>query len=159
MRIAATVEEKAVGVVTVGQLNRKGFDLAGPQALGELAGGSLPPAVVIGVESQVNGTRGSVAQLMKLSSIQTSPHRAGDVVKSCLPESGPIEQAFHQHDPAVATNPFPVIQPTLAAGQESMWAGVADAASVKVGIERKDDAMSKGIEAFERDNAGLLQIA
>ena len=55
-------------------------------------------------------------------------------------------------------NLLPAIQSTLAAGQESMRVGLADAASVKVGVEWKDDAMGECIEAFQRDNAGLLQI-
>jgi len=115
MRIAAAVDEEAVGVVTVGQVNRKGFDPVRPQTLGELTGCSLPATVVIGVESQVDGTRGSVAQLMKLSGIQASPQRASDIVESCLPQSGPIKQALHEDDLAAATNLLPAIQSTLAA--------------------------------------------
>src|SRR5438067_7695724 len=158
MSISAAVDKEAVGVVTIGQVNREGFDAVRPQTLGELAGCSLPAAVVIGVESQVDGTQGAVAQLMKLSGIQACPERAGDVAKTCLPQDHPIEQAFHQHDLAAVTNLLPAIQSTLAAGQESMRAGLADAASVKVGVEWKDDAMGECIEAFQRDNAGLLQI-
>jgi hypothetical protein len=40
-----------------------------------------------------------------------------------------------------------------------MRVGLADAASVKVGVERKDDAVGECIEAFQRDDASLLQIA
>ena len=47
MRIAAVYEE-AVGVVAIGQLRRKSSDSVCPQSLGELPGGSLPAAVVIG---------------------------------------------------------------------------------------------------------------
>jgi len=71
--------------VTIGKVNREGFDPVRPQTLGELAGGSLPAAVVIGVEGQVDATRGSVAQLMKLHDIQARPQRAGDIVESCTP--------------------------------------------------------------------------
>ena len=150
MRIAAAVYEEAVGIVAIGQLHGKRFDPVRLQTLGELTGGLLPAAIGIGIERQMDGAHGAVAKLANLSGIQARSQRAGDVVQSCLPQDRPIEHAFHQYDLAALTNPFPVIQPTLAAGQESMWGGVADAASVEVGIERKDDAMSKGIEAFER---------
>jgi hypothetical protein len=56
MSIAAAMDEEAVGVVTIGQVNGKGFDPMRPQTLRELTGGSLPAAVVIGVERQVDGT-------------------------------------------------------------------------------------------------------
>src|SRR6185369_10722513 len=105
--------------------------------------GFLPAAIGIGIERQIDGAHGALAKLPNLSGIQARSQRAGDVAKSCLPQDRPIEQAFHQHDLAAVTNHFPVIQPALAAGQKSMWGGVADAASVEVGIERKDDAMSK----------------
>ena len=52
---------------------------------------------------------------MKLSGIQASPQRAGDIVESCLPQSGPIEQALHQHDLTAVTNLFPAIESALAA--------------------------------------------
>jgi hypothetical protein len=61
MSIAAAMDEEAVGVVTIGQVNGKGFDPMCPQTLGELTRGSLAAAVVIGVESQVHSTRNPVA--------------------------------------------------------------------------------------------------
>ena len=115
MRIAAAVDEEAVGVVTIGQINREGFDAVRPQTLGELTGGPLPAAVGIGVESQVNSTRGSVAQLMRLHGIQASPQGAGDIMKPRLPQDSLVEQALHEHDLAAVTNLLPAIQSTLAA--------------------------------------------
>jgi hypothetical protein len=56
--------------VTIGQLHREGLDLAGTQALGDLMSGALTAPVGIGVEDQVNGACGAVAQLMKLRGIQ-----------------------------------------------------------------------------------------
>src|SRR6266849_910294 len=159
MSIADTVDEKAVGVVAIGQLHREGFDAVGPQALGELTGGSLPAAVAIGVESQINDARGTVAQLMNLGGVQASSQRAGDVAKSCLPQDSPVEQARHGYDLGAVTYLFPAIRPTLAAGQKSMRVGFTDAASVEVAVERDDDAMGECIEAFQRDDTSLLQVA
>jgi len=39
-----------------------------------------------------------------------------------------------------------------------MWIGMAEAAPVEVGLEREDEAMGHGIQAFPCDHAGLLQI-
>ena len=108
------MDKEAVGVVTIGQVNRKGFDAVRPQTLSELTGGSLPAAVLIGVEGQVDDTRNSVAQLMKLSGIQASPQRASDIVKSRLRQDSLVEQTLHQHDLAAVTNLLPAIQSTLA---------------------------------------------
>lgn len=72
MSITSAMDEEAVGVVAIGQLHREGFDPVGPQAMGELTGGSLPATVAIGVESQINDARGAVAQLMSLGGVQAS---------------------------------------------------------------------------------------
>ena len=61
MSITSAMDEEAVGVVTIGQVNGKGFDPMSPQTLGELTRGSLAAAIVIGIESQVHSTRGSIA--------------------------------------------------------------------------------------------------
>ena len=61
MSIPSAMDEEAVGVVTIGQVNGKGFDPMSPQTLGELPRGSLAATVVIGVESHVHSTRGPVA--------------------------------------------------------------------------------------------------
>ena len=70
MGITAAVDEEAVGIVAFGQLYREGFDLVSPQALGELAGGSLTAAVAVGIEGHINHACVAVAQLMKLGGIQ-----------------------------------------------------------------------------------------
>jgi hypothetical protein len=158
MSIAAAVDEEAVGIMACGQFHRVSFDPAGPQAPSILMGGSLPAAVVIGVERQQDSARGSIAQLIHLGSVQASTQRTGNVAEPRLPQDSPIKQAFHQYDLMTVTNALPPIQSTLTAGQESMRAGITDAATVEVVIEWKDDAMGKGIEAFPCDEAGLLQI-
>jgi len=119
----------------------------------------LAAAVDIAVEGQVDGARGPIAQLLKLGGVHAGSQRTGDIAKSCLPQSGPIEQAFQQHDLTAVTNALPALQSTLPARKQTMWVSAAEAASVEVVIEGKDDAMGEGVEAFARNDAGLLQIA
>src|SRR5688572_24045848 len=96
---------------------------------------------------------------MKLSRIQVGPQRAGDIMESRLPQSGPIEQALHQHDLMALTHLLPAVESALAAAQKPMRMSAADTASVKTGIEWKDDAAGKHIQALPCYDAGLLQIA
>lgn len=82
MRIAAGVNEEAIGVMAAGQIHRKSFQAMHPQTMRKLAGRLLSAAIVIGVESHVDLTRVSIEQLTHLRSIQASSHRTGGVAKS-----------------------------------------------------------------------------
>src|SRR5688572_32793506 len=117
MRIAAAVYEKAVGVVTLGQVNREGFNPVSPQTLGELTGGSLPTAVAIGIESQVDRAGSAVAELLHLRPVQAGPYGTGDVGETRLPQHGQIEQSLDQNDLRTGAHFLPSIEPALASGQ------------------------------------------
>ena len=83
-------------------------------------------------------------------------------MESRLPQCGIVEQPFDQDHLGAVANLLPCIQAALAAGQEAMGEGRADAAAVEVDevfalAQRKDDALIESIRAPRVDEAGSSQ--
>ena len=73
-----------------------------------------------------------------------------------LPQGSIVEQPFDQDDLGAVANLLPCIQAALAAGQEAMGEGRADAAAVEVDDvlaldKREDDALIESIRTLSVD--------
>jgi hypothetical protein len=80
----ATLDEEAIGVVSVGQgYAPRGHPLS-PETPRHPLRCVLAAPIGVGIESQVDGPR-AIAQLLKLSRVELVAHRTGDMVESCLP--------------------------------------------------------------------------
>ena len=76
------------------------------QTLCELLRGLLAAAVPVGIEGEINGAR-TVAQLLKLVSVEMRAQRAGDMAKICLPQHSVVEQTFNQNHRGKIGEPIP----------------------------------------------------
>ena len=88
--------------------------------------------------------------------------RAGHVGKARLSQRGIVEQALDKNHLGALPNLLPCIQAALAAGQEAMSEGGADAAAVEVDdvlalAQRKDDALIESIRTLRVDQTGSSQ--
>jgi len=147
--------------VALGQEHAASDDALHVQTLCELLRGLLSAAVGVDIEGEINGAR-TVAQLLKLVSVEVRAQRAGSVAKTCLPQHREIEQTFHQNHRAKLANRFPGEQAALGAGEESMGEGGSDAAAVEVDdasalAAREDDAPVEGVAALWVEQAETLQ--
>ena len=117
----------------------------------------LAAAVAVGIKGQIDGS-GTVAELPELARIEMSSHRAGDVVKTGLPQHGVVEQTLDENHFRISPDLLPCIQAALGARQEAMRRRRSrEAAAIEVAFQRKDDAMHVGVVAGGSHQAGLTQ--
>ena len=76
---------------------------------------SLAAAVFVGVEGQINSSR-AVAELPELVRVEMISQRAGDVVKTGLPQRGVIEEALDENHLRMEPDLFPSVQAAFGAG-------------------------------------------
>ena len=129
------------------------------KAMGQLLGGLLPALVGIHVEGEIDSAR-TFAQLVELVRVEMRPQRAGDVVKSRLPQYGIVEEALDQNHLGETPDLLPCIQAALGAGQKAMCECSADAAAVEVDdvfalTQREDDALIESVGAVHVEQARL----
>jgi len=110
---------------------------------------------------EINRAR-AIAQLLKLVSVEMGAQRAGDVVKTRLPQHGIVEQPFDKNHLGALLNLLPTIQVTLGAREESMGEGGSDTAAVEVDdapalAAREDDAPVEGIVTLQIEQTETLQ--
>ena len=84
---------------------------------------------------------------------------ASGITKADLPKHGEVEQAFHQNHGGEQADRFQGKQAALGPGQQPVWEGGADTATVKVDnlillTAREDHAPAEGIAALAVDQAG-----
>src|SRR5258708_4913365 len=87
----AFLDKEAVRVVAIGQRDSANVHALLSEPAGERLRRLLPTAVRVGIKGQINGPR-TVAQLPILVHIEMISHRAGEVVKTGLPQDGVVEQ-------------------------------------------------------------------
>jgi len=69
----------------------------------------LATAVGVRIEGRIDGPR-TVAQLANLTRIEMDPQRAGDVVKTGLPQYGVVEQTLDQNRFRISPDLLPGVQ-------------------------------------------------
>ncbi len=112
----------------------------------------MSTAVGVDIEGEINGAR-TVAQLLKLVSVEMGAQRTGGVAKTGVLQHCEIEQTFHQNRRRKLANRFPGEQAALRAGEESMGEGGSDTAAVEVDdasalAAREDDAPVESVAAL-----------
>jgi len=112
----------------------------------------LSTAVGVDIEGEINGAR-TVAQLLKLVSVEMRAQRAGDLAKTCLPQHGIVEQPLDENHLGALLNLLPSIQAAFGTGEESMGEGGSDTAAVEVDdasalAAREDDALVESVAAL-----------
>ena len=147
--------------MALGQEHAASGDALRAQTLCELLRGLLSTAVGVDIEGEINGAR-TVAQLLKLVSVEMGAQRTGDVAKTGVPQHREIEQTFHQNHRRKLANRFPGEQAALRSGEESMGEGGSDTAAVEVDdtsalAAREDDAPVEGVAALWVEQAETLQ--
>ena len=140
------------------QQDAKGADTVRAKTMGQLLCGLLSALVLIDIEGEIDGAL-AITQLAELVVVQMGAQRAGHVLKAGLPQRGIVEQSFDQDDLGQMPHLLPCIQAALAAGQEAMGEGGADAAAVEVDdvlalTQREDDALIESIGALCVDQPG-----
>ena len=110
-------------------------DTVHDKAMNQLVCSLLAALVLIDIEGDIHGAV-AFTELAELGIVQMRAQRTGRVAKARLPYGGIVEQPFDQDHFGAVTNLLPGIQTSLAAGQEAMGEGRADAATVQV-----DDAL------------------
>ena len=143
------------------QEDAAGIDTLRAKTMGQLLGGLLPALVGIDIEGEIDSAR-TFAQLVELVRVEMGSQRAGDVVKSRLPQHGIVEQALDQNHLGAMPDLLPCIQAALGAGQKAMSEGGADAAAVEVDdvfalAQREDDALIESVGAVHVEQARLPQ--
>ena len=101
------------------------------KTMGQLLCGLLATRVLIHVEGEIDGWL-VIAELSKLEGVEMRAQGAGHVGEARLPQHRIVEQALDQDDFRVVADLLPGIQSPLAAGQETMGEGGAEAAAVEV---------------------------
>ena len=128
-----------------------------PQSVCQGAGRELPAAVGIGIEGQIDDSL-AFAQLLKLARIEMGSQRAGEVMKTGLPQHGIVEQALDENDFGMAAGLSPCIQTTPGARQKPVRRRRGgDAAAIQIAFQREDDAMHVSVVASGGDQTGLTQ--
>ena len=102
--------------MALGQEHTASREALRAKTLCELLRGLLAATVGIGIEGEINGAR-TIAQLLKLASVQMCAERAGNLVKARLPQHGVVEQALNENHLGTVLNRLPGIQATLGAGE------------------------------------------
>src|SRR6266446_2558931 len=121
----------------------------------------MAAAVGVDIEGEIDRAW-TVAQLLKLVSVEMGTQRTGGVAKTRLPQHPEIEQTFDQNHRGKLANRFPGEQAALGAGEESMGEGGSDAAAVEVDdasalAAREDDAPVESVAAWWVEQAETLQ--
>ena len=98
----------------------------------------------------------------KLAGVEVGAQRAGEVMKTCLPQHGIVEQPLDENYLRAMLNLLPGIQAALGARQKSMGKGIAQAAAVEVDnasavTAGEDDATVEGVAALRVDQANLAK--
>ena len=116
-RIAA-LHKEAVRIVALGQRDPASvYALLSEPVVQSALRRLLAAAVGVGVKGQIDGS-GAVAELPKLARIEMGSQRAGDVVKSGLPQHGIVEQALDENHFRIAIGLAPMqYKPPLAPGK------------------------------------------
>ena len=78
-----------------------------------------PLPFAVRVKGQIDSS-GSVAELPELVRVEMVSHRAGDVVKTGLPQHGVIEEALDENHFRMEPDLFPAVQAAFGAGQEAV---------------------------------------
>jgi hypothetical protein len=159
-RITA-LDEEGVRIVTIGQENAASGDALRPQTMCELLRGLLAAVVGVDIEGEINGAR-TIAQLLKLVSVEMRAQRTGGMAKTCVPQHREIEQTFDQNHCGKLANRFPGEQAALGAGEESMGEGGSDTAAIEVDdastlAAREDNASVEGIVTLRIEQAEAPQ--
>ena len=94
-RIAA-LDKEAVRIVALGQRDGANVHPLLSEPAGKRLCRLLTTAVGVGIKGQIDDSR-TVAELAKLACIEMGSHRAGDVVKTCLPQHGVVEQPLDEN--------------------------------------------------------------
>src|SRR5580693_2450683 len=113
------------------QKNTSSGDPLLAQATDHLLCGQLAALVLIRIERQIDGAPG-VTQLTELVGVDMRAQCTGHVGKARLPQDGIVEQSLDQDDRGEVPHLRPAIQAALAAWQEAMRKGGAEAAAVEV---------------------------
>src|SRR5664280_909617 len=132
-------------------------DTVHDKTMSQLLCSLLAALVLIDIEGEIDGAF-AFAQLAELVSVELSTQRAGHVMESSLPQGGIVEQPFDQDHLGAVANLLPCIQAALAAGQEAMSQGSADAAAVEVDdvlalAQRKHDALIESVRTASVNEA------
>jgi len=128
-----------------------------PQPVGKGLGRALPAAVGIGIEGQIDDSL-AFAQLLKLARIEMGSQRAGEVMKTGLPDCGVVEQTLDENHFRTASNLFPCIQAAPGARQKPVRRRRAgDAAAIEITFQREDDTMRVSVVAGGGNQTGLAQ--
>ena len=127
------------------------------KTLSQLLSSLLAALILIDIEGEIDGAF-AFAQLAELVSVELCTQRARHVMESSLPQGGIVEQPFDQDHLGAVANLLPCIQAALAAGQEAMSEGSADAAAVEVDdvialAQRKHDALIESIPTTSANEA------
>src|SRR5262245_1906983 len=84
--------------------------------------------------------------------------RAGDIVKTGLPQYGIIEQTLDENYFRIAPDLLPAIQAALSTRQKPVrQCRSREAAPIEIAFQRKDDAMGEGVVASRSHQTGLTQ--
>jgi hypothetical protein len=121
----------------------------------------LAATVGIDIEGEIDSAR-AVAQLLELGGIEMRAQRAGNVVKTGLPQHGIVEQSLDENDLRALPNLLPGIQAALGTGEESMGEGGSDTAAVEVEdtlalAAGEDDSPIEGVAALRVEQAETTQ--
>ena len=158
-RITALRRKKLLGSWPSGSKTRQAVDALCSKMLCEALRRLLAAAVAIGIEGQIDSSW-AVAELPKLVRIEMVAQRAGDVVKTGLPQHGIVEQPLDENHFRVVPDLLPAIQATFGARQETgEVAPKPKAAAIEIAFQRKDDAVDVCIVASGSHQTGLTQIA
>ena len=82
--------------MAIGQTDKANSDVSLTETPGEALGRQRTAAIAVGIKGQIDGSR-AIAQLLELVRVEVGSHRAGDVLKTCLPQHGVVEQTLDQN--------------------------------------------------------------
>ena len=111
------LREEAVRIVAIGQGDNSNRNVCTSELRGQTPGSLATAAVAVSIEGQPHSPM-VAAQLLILWCIQMRAQRAGDVVKTCLPQCGIVEETFDQNDLRSGSDVVPSVKAALAAWQE-----------------------------------------
>src|SRR5665213_4230672 len=90
----ATLDEEAIRIVPIGQLNLPGLYSLRPETARKMLRSACAAAIGVGVERQIDSAW-TITQLLELARTEMVSQGAGNVVKAGLPHHSIIEQTFH----------------------------------------------------------------
>src|ERR1035437_2065815 len=153
----ATADKEAVGVVAIRQRDQASRYASFPEPSGEALCCLLAAAVAVGIKGEIDGS-GSVAELPKLAYIELGSQRAGNVVKTGLPQHGVVEQGLYQNHFRIGLGLLPCVQAALGARQKPVRRRrKRKAAAIEMALQRKDDATHVCVVSHAGHQTGLLQ--